>query len=150
MVPGGGLEPPLDSSTRILSPLRGAGTVQESARRSGQRGFLCWNDRTIRRWSNPSKKLWAARPQDGVHRKPFYIGVAFANLVPDHLHTLSLFSNLENETRRTRLMRTTDALNHNSCRRVSIRYASDGTEFARNFAHRTRREAVKLYRHPSR
>jgi DNA polymerase-4 len=31
------------------------------------------------------QKLWAARPQDGMHRKPFYIGVAFANLVPDHL-----------------------------------------------------------------
>lgn len=57
------------------------------------------------------RKLWAARPQDTDHRKPFYVGVWLGNLVPDHLHTLSLFSGLDAETRRTRLTSTMDALN---------------------------------------
>jgi DNA polymerase-4 len=57
------------------------------------------------------QKLWAARPQDEKHRKPFYIGVWLGNLVPDHLHTLSLFAGLETETKRTRLTSTMDALN---------------------------------------
>lgn len=57
------------------------------------------------------QRLWAARPQDEKHRKPFYIGVWLGELVPDHLHTLSLFSNLEGEAKRTRLTTTMDALN---------------------------------------
>ena len=57
-------------------------------------------------------KLWANRPQDAKHAKPFFIGVWLGNLVPDHLHTLSLFSNLESEAKRTRLTSTMDALNH--------------------------------------
>ncbi len=57
------------------------------------------------------QKLWAARPQDVKHRKPFYVGICLGNLVPDHLHTLSLFSSLETERRRTRLTSTRDALN---------------------------------------
>ncbi|MBB6146247.1 DNA polymerase-4 [Silvibacterium bohemicum] len=58
------------------------------------------------------QKLWAQRPQDAQHQKPFYVGVWLGNLVPDHLHTLNLFSGLETETRRTRLSTTMDALNH--------------------------------------
>ncbi|HZD51019.1 MAG TPA: DNA polymerase [Silvibacterium sp.] len=58
------------------------------------------------------KKLWDLRPQDTNHQKPFYVGIWLGNLVPDHLHTLSLFSGLESETRRTRLSTTMDALNH--------------------------------------
>jgi DNA polymerase-4 len=58
------------------------------------------------------QKLWALRPQDAQHQKPFYVGVWLGNLVPDHLHTLSLFSGLETEARRTRLSSTMDALNH--------------------------------------
>jgi DNA polymerase-4 len=57
-------------------------------------------------------KLWAARPQDEKHRKPFFVGVWLGDLVPDHLHTLSLFSNLETESKRTRLTSTMDAMNH--------------------------------------
>jgi len=56
-------------------------------------------------------KLWAARPQDQKHHKPFFIGVWLGNLVPDHLHTLSLFAGLETESKRTRLTSTMDALN---------------------------------------
>jgi DNA polymerase-4 len=56
-------------------------------------------------------KLWSMRPQDALHQKPFYVGVWLGNLVPDHLHTLSLFSGLESESRRTRLSIAMDALN---------------------------------------
>ena len=57
------------------------------------------------------KKLWAARPQGPAHQKPFFVGVGLSNLVPDHLHTLSLFSGLETEARRTRLSSTMDKIN---------------------------------------
>lgn len=58
------------------------------------------------------QKLWAARPQDEKHRKPFFIGIWLGDLVPDALHTLSLFENLEAESKRTRLTSTMDAMNH--------------------------------------
>jgi DNA polymerase-4 len=48
------------------------------------------------------------RTRDGAYA----VGVWLGNLVPDHLHTLSLFSNLESEARRTRLSTTMDELNH--------------------------------------
>jgi DNA polymerase-4 len=56
-------------------------------------------------------KLWAELPTGELYQKPFYVGVWLGNLVPDHLHTLSLFSGLETESRRTRLSTTMDALN---------------------------------------
>jgi DNA polymerase-4 len=58
------------------------------------------------------QKLWALRPQGPQFQKPFYVGVWLGDLVPDHLHTLNLFSGLETESRRTRLSSTMDALNH--------------------------------------
>ncbi|MFT4113080.1 DNA polymerase Y family protein [Silvibacterium sp.] len=57
-------------------------------------------------------KLWERCPKDARHRKPFYVGVGLGNLVPDHLHTLDLFGNLEGESRRTRLTTAMDSLNH--------------------------------------
>jgi DNA polymerase-4 len=45
------------------------------------------------------------------HRTPFYVGVGLGNLVPNHLHTLSLFSSLEPESKRNRLTSAMDALN---------------------------------------
>ncbi len=58
------------------------------------------------------QKLWARRPRTSQHDKPFYVGIWLGELVPDHLHTLSLFSGLESESKRTRLASTMDALNH--------------------------------------
>ncbi len=57
------------------------------------------------------RKLWSQRPVDAAHQKPFYVGVWLGNLVPDHLHTLSLFSSLETEARRTRLTTAIDSVN---------------------------------------
>ena len=56
-------------------------------------------------------KLWAQRPQGARHQAPFYVGVGLGQLVPEHLHTLSLFSGLETEARRTRLSIAMDAVN---------------------------------------
>ena len=57
------------------------------------------------------KKLWAERAQGTAHQKPFFVGVTLSNLVPDHLHTLSLFSSLDTEVRRTKLSSTMDKIN---------------------------------------
>lgn len=57
------------------------------------------------------RKLWAAMPKGRKYQKPFYVGVSLSNLVPDHQHTLSLFSGLETEVRRTQLSRTMDSIN---------------------------------------
>jgi DNA polymerase-4 len=58
------------------------------------------------------QKLWTERPQGDLYLKPFFIGVALGNLVPEHLHTLSLFSDLDSEIRRTRISSTMDSLNY--------------------------------------
>lgn len=58
------------------------------------------------------QKLWALCPEGPQYRKPFYAGVWLGGLVPDHLHTLSLFAGLETESRRARLSSTMDTLNH--------------------------------------
>lgn len=57
------------------------------------------------------RKLWAAMPEGRNYSKPFFVGVALSELVPDHLHTLSLFSGLESEVRRAHLAKTMDDIN---------------------------------------
>jgi DNA polymerase IV len=57
------------------------------------------------------QKLWMQRPKGAGFEKPFFAGVALGNLVPDHLHTLSLFSGLEVESRRARISTAMDSLN---------------------------------------
>ena len=58
------------------------------------------------------QKLWAMRPVGATHRKPFLVSVTLLDLVPDVLHTLSLFSGLEEEIERGQLATTMDRLNH--------------------------------------
>jgi DNA polymerase-4 len=58
------------------------------------------------------QRIWKDCPADELHRKPFFVGISLGNLVPDHLHTLSLFSGLEEESRRMRLASTMDRLNY--------------------------------------
>jgi len=58
------------------------------------------------------QRLWSQRPDGRSHQKPFFVGVSLGNLVPDHLHTLSLFSGLEEEAKRTRLASTMDLVNY--------------------------------------
>ena len=58
------------------------------------------------------QRLWSQSPAGRDHKKPFFVGVSLGNLVPDHLHTLSLFSGLEEEGKRTRLSTTMDRVNY--------------------------------------
>ncbi len=55
--------------------------------------------------------LWARRPLGPAHTAPFYVGICLGPLVPDHLHTPSLFSELDGERKRTRLSGAMDAIN---------------------------------------
>jgi DNA polymerase-4 len=54
------------------------------------------------------RSLWEERPQGKIFERPFFVGVSLQEIVPEQLHTLSLFSD---ESRRTRLAQTMDALN---------------------------------------
>lgn len=58
------------------------------------------------------QRLWSQSPAAQGQKKPFFVGVSLGNLVPDHLHTLSLFSGLEEEGKRTRLSTTMDQVNY--------------------------------------
>jgi DNA polymerase IV len=58
------------------------------------------------------QRLWSQSPAAQSQKKPFFVGVSLGNLVPDHLHTLSLFSGLEEEGKRTRLSSTMDQVNY--------------------------------------
>jgi DNA polymerase-4 len=58
------------------------------------------------------QRLWKQSPAGKAQKKPFFVGVTLGNLVPDHLHTLSLFSGLEEEAKRTRLSTTMDQVNY--------------------------------------
>jgi len=55
--------------------------------------------------------LWESRPKGGEYDQPYFIGVHLNELVPDALHTLSLFDATEENQQRTRLLETMDALN---------------------------------------
>jgi DNA polymerase-4 len=84
--------------------------IPQSGWSQGNSVIECQDNQTL---VETLKKLWGRRPRDGKqYDKPFYVGVWLGELVPDHLHTLSLFAGLETEARRTRLSSTMDALNH--------------------------------------
>lgn len=83
--------------------------IHQSVWSQGRPVVECQDNQTL---VETLQKLWAARPQDEKHRKPFFIGVWLGNLVPEALHTLSLFDTLEVESKRKRLTSTMDAVNH--------------------------------------
>ena len=58
------------------------------------------------------QRLWQSQPKGTEHAHPFFVGVQLGGLVPDRLHTLSLFDALDVEQGRTRLLAAMDALNH--------------------------------------
>jgi DNA polymerase-4 len=68
----------------------------------------CQDNQTL---TEALRKLWAEMPTGRNYSKPFYVGVALSNLVPDHLHTLDLFAGLDREVRRTNLSKTMDSIN---------------------------------------
>ena len=74
----------------------------------GLRLVECQDTQTL---SEGMRKLWETRPDDPLCRKPFFVGVTLSELVPDHLHSMSLFSALEEEAERARLAVTMDSVN---------------------------------------
>jgi DNA polymerase-4 len=56
-------------------------------------------------------RLWQSRPTGAEFAHPYFLGVTLNKLVPDRLHTMSLFDGLEDQQRRTRLAAAMDALN---------------------------------------
>jgi DNA polymerase-4 len=57
------------------------------------------------------RKLWDQQPRGGNHDHPFFVGVHLGGLVPDRLHTLSLFDASEDEQSRARLLKVMDQIN---------------------------------------
>jgi DNA polymerase-4 len=57
-------------------------------------------------------RLWSARPTGAAFERPSFVGVHLKGLVPDHLHTLSLFDGDEETQSRLRLVAEMDRLNH--------------------------------------
>jgi len=57
------------------------------------------------------RQLWADRPAGAEYDHPYFIGVHLADLVPDQLHTLSLFDSSEEEQQRSRLQEAMDQIN---------------------------------------
>jgi DNA polymerase-4 len=57
------------------------------------------------------RKLWGSQPAEAEYAHPFFVGVQLGGLVPNHLHTLSLFDALDGEQSRARLLATMDELN---------------------------------------
>ncbi|MES2222878.1 MAG: DNA polymerase [Acidobacteriota bacterium] len=58
------------------------------------------------------RKLWSMRPVGPLYERPFLVSVTLLHLVPEELHTLSLFSALDREASRDQLAATMDQLNH--------------------------------------
>jgi DNA polymerase-4 len=58
------------------------------------------------------RRLWESRPSGQDYDQPYFIGVQLNGLVPDRLHSLNLFDNLEGEQSRARLLKAMDELNN--------------------------------------
>jgi DNA polymerase IV len=57
------------------------------------------------------QRVWKQSPGGASHQRPFFVGVALDRLVPDHLHTLNLFSGIGEDLRRRQLAATMDRVN---------------------------------------
>ena len=116
---GGGLESGSEGGSGFgLGADSGAGSGRSSVHSSGipqatwSRGMPVIECQDTQTLIEAMGKLWAQRPQGEHYGSPFYVGVWLGQLVPDHLHTLSLFSGLEAEAKRTRVATVMDAVNH--------------------------------------
>ena len=58
------------------------------------------------------RRLWESRPSGQDFDQPYFIGVQLNGLVPDRLHSLNLFDNLDGEQSRARLLKAMDDLNN--------------------------------------
>ena len=58
------------------------------------------------------RKLWDSMPTGPTYRKPFFVSVTLGDLVPDALHSLSLFDAHDGSEERQRLAEAMDAMNN--------------------------------------
>jgi len=58
------------------------------------------------------RRLWASRPKGKDYQQPFFLSVVLNGLVPDQLHSLTLFDAQDGTDERIRLAETMDTLNH--------------------------------------
>ncbi len=91
------------------SPRRHSSGIPQAAWSQGAAVIECQDTQTL---IASLGKLWARRPLGPAYATPFYVGVCLGELVPDQLHTLSLFSELDVERKRTRLSSAMDAVNN--------------------------------------
>jgi DNA polymerase-4 len=56
-------------------------------------------------------RLWASRPSGAEYDTPYFIGVHLNELVPERLHSLNLFDDLDDARSQTRLLAAMDQLN---------------------------------------
>jgi DNA polymerase-4 len=69
----------------------------------------CQDNQTL---INALRKLWRQKPQGEQYAHPYFVGVHLGGLVPDKLHSLSLFDSMDGSEKRARLYEAMDALNH--------------------------------------
>lgn len=69
----------------------------------------CQDNQTL---INALRKLWRQQPSGEQYAHPYFVGVHLGELVPDRLHSLSLFDAMDGAERRARLHAAMDALNH--------------------------------------
>jgi DNA polymerase-4 len=58
------------------------------------------------------RKLWACRPKGPEYQEPFFLSVVLNGLVPDSVHSLSLFDAQDGTEERLQLTSAMDTLNH--------------------------------------
>ncbi|UWZ85022.1 DNA polymerase Y family protein [Occallatibacter riparius] len=58
------------------------------------------------------RKLWDQQPAGGPSNTPYFVGVTLNGLIPDRLHTLSLFDATEDEQSRAKLLKVMDQINN--------------------------------------
>jgi len=58
------------------------------------------------------RRLWSSRPDGPEYDHPHFVGVQLTGLIPDELHTLSLFDSEEGAEQRTRLTEAMDRINN--------------------------------------
>lgn len=94
------------------SPVRGStvfGPARSESWSSEIRMMECRDSSTL---INALKKLWSGLPRGPEYAKPFFVSVTLGDLVPDALHSLSLFDAFDGSEERERLAQAMDALNY--------------------------------------
>jgi DNA polymerase-4 len=95
-----------------LSPVRGSTVFGPSKSESWNAELKlteCQDNATL---IGALRKLWETRPKGAKFEQPFFVSVVLGGLVPDALHSLSLFDAQDGSEERIKLAQTMDALNH--------------------------------------